>query len=238
MMPTTVKAVSEKKKGASKMKRVRQVNKGAPKKTLKQKYHRIFGLGLERKQAVDDMFLDRTAISQITKVIQDSWGDCMDIKPHTLELLLGRYKRDIIDKNIIVAEKIRENNLAKNARLIEAVEAELDLLYELARLIRTQKRRINKLFIREESIPLLFSNLGNEIKILSRLLEQYAELSFDMGLIKRVRKINRITGLEGVVPLDPPEDRKQVIINTGTASELDAAAQAFFESLAEIENAI
>ena len=92
------------------MKRVRQVNKGAPKKTLKQKYNRIFGLGLERKEAVDNMFLDRTAIIRITRVIQESWGECMDIKPHTLELLLCRYKRDIIDRNIIVAEKIRENN--------------------------------------------------------------------------------------------------------------------------------
>jgi hypothetical protein len=211
---------------------------GAPKKTLKQKYQRIFGLGLERKKAVDNMFLDKTAISQITKVIQDSWGECMDIKPHTLELLLGRYKRDIIDKNIIVAEKIRENNLAKNAPLIEAVEEELDLLYEVTNLIRIQKQRINKLLIREESTPMLFSNLGHEMKILSGLLGQYAELSFDMGLIKRVPKIHRITGLEGVVPLDPPEGRKRVIINAGTASQLDAAAQAFYESLAEIENAI
>ncbi len=218
-------AVSFKKKGAaappSKKKRI------TPAADLNRKFKRIMELPAEHKEILHGMFAEKKAVSEIVAVMQEL-GHFKDVKPGTLSQYMYRYKWEVVDKQIVVqAELMRKDTRAK---LLAEVTQSFDVLQEVAELITVQKGRVGKLLNREKDMPMLFNSLGGEMKTLAGFVQQYADLSFELGTLKKAPQVTKITK-DGDVTLVESEGREHVQFNVQDAQKVEDAARAFFAAL-------
>jgi len=65
------------------------------------KYKKLMRLGDDRMTEVDFMFYNNVKATKIAARIQDEWGMLTDIKRDTLQRLLGKYKREVVDKRLV-----------------------------------------------------------------------------------------------------------------------------------------
>lgn len=197
----------------------------APSKT---KFKRIMELGAERKALLDSMFFDKTPVSEIIEIMQKGWGVFTDMKEGTLTKFLYRYKWDVIDKGIVVRSD--EITQARKADILAEVEGQIDVVNEMAQLVVAQRARVIKLASREQTMPMLFTSLGGEMKTLAGFLQQYAELSFDLGLMRRIPKVTKVSQLNDMTLIES-DGKEQVALSVARSKQLEEAAQDFFKVL-------
>lgn len=207
------KVVSEKKPRA----------KRAYKSHRQVKFKRLLDMPPEKKAALDAMLYEGVPVNTISATVQDGWGMFKDIKTDSLNKLLFRYKWDVIDKNI--AARMGEHNGDTINKLIVEVTQEIDTIRELSSLVLTQKRRVNKLLNREKDMPMLFSQLGGEIKLMASLVQQYSELSFDLGFL--VRQPKRSDDVAAIADMINTKGREMVEDALANSRRINEAASVF-----------
>lgn len=206
-------------------KMIKLTNVGVIAPSPTQKYKRVYDLGVEKKAMLDAMFLDGRPVPDIIEVLQHGWGVFKDVKPPTLTKFLYRYKWDVIDKGLVVRQELMKDKT--QAALLTEVLEQFDVLKEVAQLITVQKTRVAKLLKREADMPMLFNSLGGEMKTLAQFLQQYAELSFDLGALKRVPQITKITN-EGDSTLIESEGKEHITLSLNNTKNIELAAREFY----------
>lgn len=160
------------------------------------KYERLLSLGEQRVTQIDMALHKGTPASEVTRMIQEEWGEFKDVKPGTLKKQLERYRAEYLDTNIVAAMKLEERNPARARKTIERMKS-FDVMEELLKLAKIQRKRIKKVMLHESPMPILLNNIKYELKTYLDILGKYAELSLETGLIRRAPK--QITGIVGLV---------------------------------------
>lgn len=195
------------------------------------KYKRINDLPEDKRAALDNMFYEGVAVAKIVSVMRDGWGLFRDIKEQTLIKFLYRYKWDVIDKNLAVRTSSLED---RKDTLLQAVVEDIEVLNEVAQLVHVQKTRVRKLLERERDMPMLFNQLGGEMKTLAAFVQQYADLSFDLGKLRRVPTTTFIHQ-EGPDAIVQSEGREEVMFSIEATRKVEDAAKVFFDALNVVE---
>ena len=196
--------------------------------TLEKKFSRIYKMSDEQRAIVNSMITEGKPISDVVHVIQTGWGLMQDITDKTLSKYLYRYKWDVLDKQFVAA--VVKMDEARKAVVLSEVTGQIDVVRELAELVVVQKERVSKLLTREKDMPMLFNSLGPEMKTLAGFVQQYADLSFDLGFLKRIPRITKLTK-EGDVTFIESEGRDHVTVSTENSKLIEETAAAFFAAL-------
>lgn len=196
------------------------------------KFKRIMELPEDKKAALDNMFYEGVSVAKIVSVARDGWGLFRDIKEQTLIKFLYRYKWDVIDKTVAVrADNIEDQ---RKAGILQAVSTDIEVLEEVAALISVQRGRVKKLLDRERDMPMLFSQLGGEMKTLAGFVQQYANLSFDLGTLRRA-PTTTFVHTEGPDTVIQSDGRDEVMFSLDSTRKIEDAAKVFFDALNVVE---
>jgi len=195
---------------------------------LSKRYKRIYDLGDERKAILDSMFSEARPVPEIINVLQNEWGVFTDVKVGTLTKFLYRYKWDVIDKGLVIRQGMLKDKISN--QILANASDQFDVLQEVIELITVQKSRVGKLLAREKDMPMLFNSLGGEMKTLAGFLNQYSDLSFELGILRRVPKLTKITK-DGESTLVESDGKDHITFNMDNPSKIESAAKAFFQVL-------
>lgn len=196
--------------------------------TPEKKFSRIYSMSDEQRAIVNGMITEGKPISDVVQVIQEGWGLMQDITEKTLSKYLYRYKWDVLDKQFVAAAATIGD--ARKALILAEVTDKIDVVQELAELVLVQKGRVSKLLNREKDMPMLFNSLGPEMKTLAGFVQQYADLSFDLGYLKKIPRVTKLTK-DGDVTFIESEGRDHVMVSTENSKLIEETAAAFFAAL-------
>jgi len=196
-----------------------------PRKDPGRAFKRIQELTPEQKAILHTMFYEGRGVPAIMKMFQQTLGLWTDVKENTLEKYLYRYKYDVVDKNMAMV-------IPKGQEIIplQHTKEEIDVLEEVGQLVLSQKARVQKLMIREKDMPVLISSLGGEMKTLSGLIQQFADLSFDLGFVRRVPKTTKIIQ-DGKTTVVESDGKDAVQVSYQVNEQLEKAAATFFSAI-------
>lgn len=203
----------------------------APVKARERKFKRVHEMDEEIRDVMHGMFADGKPVSEIVATLRgfELFGDVSD---QSLGQYLYRYKWEVLDKQLVVrAEALRDT---RKAKVLAQVTQQLDVIQEVTELIIAQKTRVGKLLNREKDMPMLFNSLGGEMKTLAGFVQQYADLSFDLGTLKKAPQVTKITK-DGETTLVESEGRDHVMFNLENSKKVEEAARAFYDVLNEPE---
>lgn len=205
-----------------------------PRKDITASYKRINALSDEHKAVLHSMFYEGKGVPAIIKTFQEGLGIWTDVKAASLQQFLYRYKYDVIDKNI-VAMPPRGGYSPAQIQTLEVLSEKINVLEEMAALVMGQKHRVRKMMDREKDMPMLFNTLGGEMKTLAGFVKDFAELSFELGTLKRAPKTTTITANGDGSTTVESEGRETVTVALSNSAELQSAADTFFKILDTIE---
>lgn len=199
------------------------------------KFKRLNALPADKKAAIDNMFYEGVSVARISSTIREGWGLFTDIKETTLTKFLFRYKWDVIDKNIAVRAEVMDT--PNKRTILQKASADIDVIEEIGQLVSVQKTRVKKLLDREKDMPMLFNQLGGEMKTLAGFVQQYADLSFELGTLKRSPKITKVTNDADGMTIES-EGKAEVMFSIEASQKMEDAANTFFEALRTIEGEV
>lgn len=191
------------------------------------KFSRIANLSEEQREILHGMYADNRPISYMIEVLTNM-GLFTDVRPNSLKQYLYRYKWEVIDKQILVRADLIDPKV--KARLASEVSHTLDVMSELGDLVVAQKDRVSKMLKREKDMPMLFNSLGGEIRTLANLLGQHADLSFELGLLRRIPKVTKVTNYADSTVIEST-GKEAVTSDLALGNTLRDAADAFFQYL-------
>lgn len=203
---------------------------GVKKGTTMGGFKRIADLGEEKVAMLNSLFEKGVSVSKIIQTIQEGWGSMVDVKKDTLSKYLYRYKWEVVDKNLNPTQQLLRNHGDHTTAQVRKAVENLEVLAEMQEIVMVQRRRVKKLLTREDEIPMLFSNMTNELKAFAGFLEQYTNMAFDFGVMKRTPRVTTITK-DGHVTTVESEGKEQLAIATENAEEIEDAAKKFFDIL-------
>lgn len=195
----------------------------------KRAYKRIYDLSPTVQGVINSMLIQGKGVPALIDTLRTEYKLFKDITDNALSKYLYRYKWDVVDKSLVVAKTIGRMDEEAQAALAEAI-TELDVLKEITELVTVQKKRVNKLLLREKDMPMLFNSLGGEMKTLAGFLQQYSEHAFDIGLLKRVPKITKVSN-GGEETIIESEGRESLELSIRNSPALEAAAEKFMAVL-------
>jgi hypothetical protein len=188
-------------------------------------------LSKEQLDMVNYELLKGTTAGKVAIIIQEEFGIFTEISHEAVRQFIIRYNNKVIktQKDHISKAMGLDNTPAVAAAISKVVE-KIDIIGEMAELVLVQKKRVGKLLKREADMPMLFNSLGGEIKTLAGLINQYAEHSFDIGTLRKIPQVTKVTK-NGLETLIESSGRDHVLGNVERAKQVDEAAAKFFEAL-------
>ena len=164
----------------------------------KGRYKRLLALGEEKIAVINNFFLQGKSADYVANFIQQDLAEFTDIKTDTLRQQLNRYRKEMVDAKLVMAEKSLDT---EEGRVILAkINDEMDVIVELKELIEYQKSRLAKVSEKEAASPLIFSWLQKDISALGQLYRHLASIQLETGHLKRVPK--EVTAQVGVSSTD------------------------------------
>ena len=195
-------------------------------------FKRIYEMKEEHRAAMNSMFYENVSVARIIQTMKEGWGLFKDVSDSALSKYLYRYKWEVIDKQLAVPAKVLEKEEKKASAMLVAARNQIDALEEAAQLVVVQKARVQKLLVRENTMPMLFNQLGTEMKTLATFIQQYSNLAFELGIMVRVPKTSTITGPKGeVTQIVESDGRDRVLFHMENAKQLEEAAADFMRVL-------
>lgn len=192
------------------------------------KFARIRALSVEHRTILHTLFYERRTLVEISKIFREDLGIWGDASAAAIMGTLRRYKREVINKNLIVLPPTGTPLDNHHLETIEDLKDKIDIAEELAHLVVTQKTRVQKMLLREQQLPLLFNGLRSEMQALAGFVKDFAELAFDLGLRKRIPTKTKIT-TGGQVTEVESEGREFVQFSVQNHQQLEDAANEFFQ---------
>lgn len=199
-------------------------------KASKSPFKKIYDLPQPTRVALDAMFADGVGVPQIVKNLQEGMGVFKDVKPASLVKYLYRYKWEVADKQFAMKVVKLQESKHGEAIISSAVES-LNALEEVAQLVIVQKARVKKLLDQENKMPALFGTLGGELRTLSGFLQQFTNLSFDVGHMTKVASVTKVTAPNGNVTTVEQIGSRLATRAPEEQNELQLAASEFFNVL-------
>lgn len=193
-------------------------------KTVEAKFRRIADMKPEDREQLHHMYLNEKPMPYIAETLQGVMGLFKDVKKDTLLKYLYRYKWEVIDKGFVATPV---ETLRSAAKMVADIKADVDILGVMRDLVITQQGRVAKLLVREKDMPMLFNSLGGEMKTLAGFVQQFADLSFDIGTLKRVPRLTKVEQ-DGISSLIESDGKEAVAVSVNRSKLLDKAAKEFF----------
>lgn len=149
----------------------------------------------ERLAAVDNLLLADRAVDKVVDLIQKEWLELTDMKATALRMALYRYKeRVIVPRQAAIAAKLTgDTKAAKLGAMVERIEVRLQPLDAMENVIKEQMARVNRLKAMEDKMPALLDSQTKNLALLSEMLNKYANLQLEVGMLSRVPKKANIT---------------------------------------------
>jgi hypothetical protein len=135
---------------------------------------------LECFTEVHEMVITGWALGDIAKHIQQLKGESDDITEDALIFSLGEYRKDL-PPGVLVQKTLP----AVFTQAVTQLNDGLDALEEMEKLYRIQMKRVNIDHAMEVQIGKLLPNMTAEIRMARDILESYAEMEMDLGLVER-----------------------------------------------------
>ena len=162
----------------------------AGKKVAAHKYERIYALGPDRVSQMDAMLFKGTPAKDVARFIQNEWKEYTDVKLGTLAQQINRYNKEVNVAQMAVATGTDVSDKKGMVSHVKKVEAKFDTLQTLRNLVDQQSRRLNKIALKEQTLPTVLDTVRKEITLYAKLLDQLATLEMDLGILQRIpRKI-------------------------------------------------
>jgi hypothetical protein len=115
----------------------------------------------------------------IASWLQDEKGKCKDVKPKSLEVMIGRYRKALPPLSRGIKPDVRGQ---VQAMAIKEIDESIDELKEVNKLYRIQMDRVSKGIRQEVEMYGLNKTLGQEINLASNLLRQSHAIKMDLGI--------------------------------------------------------
>jgi len=143
-------------------------------------FRRLQALGEDKFRRITDEFARGTPVSSVARLIQQEWGDCVDVEEDKLAKQLKRLHKDISNEFFTCLENERtERHASSQTTSLESSGHDgLDRLMELASIV---KQRID-LWKRREREGSMLPELTTMMKQHVKLVVAIQKIRFDLGL--------------------------------------------------------
>ena len=202
-----------------------------PDSDLGTKFKQIADMPLPIQDLINKALVEQRPLTDLAKELH-SKGFLTNMTVGSARQYLHRYKWAVVEKQMLLTDK----DVKKRTAMVAKRFSDLDAVGELAELVDIQKARVNKLLEREKTMPMLFGTLGNEIRTLSSIIGQYAELAMETGVIARApRKAAIAVGVGTVENLNRPELRPPTYM-AGEQLKVDDVLGEFFKAIGSTDD--
>lgn len=174
-------------------------------------------LGERKLQEIEVEISQGKPILQIAKMIQDDWGELVEVKLATLSKAVQRLKETRIDGKLLY---LQQSEYGK--RVFGEYSDQVDILENHQRLIRMQQERVSKAYVMERPTTFLNMELRKEIMALAELYRGLMEMQMELGLIRRAPK--EIIGSVEVAASRAQEAMEEAIAGNAKVEKALAAA--------------
>jgi len=148
------------------------------------RHRRIVELDDEVRGSIDTRLQRGDSAKEVADFLKDELNLFPNTKVSTLSRQLDRYRSDFLDANLVAAVQRAEGNINIARRSLQRME-DFDAMDQLMQVADLQRRRVNKLLLREEELPVLLPEMKNEIRLLMDANKTFLTFALDIGLIRR-----------------------------------------------------
>lgn len=146
-------------------------------------FKRLHALGAERVAQIDEMLLKGIPASQVAMVLHGEWKVLTDVKADSVKKMLERYRKTELRARIVhqvagATQGLRASTLQKRLNAMDELEA----------LVRSQKDRFEKMYMKEKPTPLLMKQVTDEGRLLKEMLVELGRLQLETGVLQRAPK--------------------------------------------------
>jgi hypothetical protein len=178
--------------------------------------------------------VDGWPLSELARWIQDDQKEYTDIGRDSLIALLHKYRATV---PAVEFAKKHAPNKAVIEKIKEAEEG-LDELAEMQRLYKMQLERVEIDRTIEKNIKKLLPAMGQEIRTAKEILQAYADLKMDLGLVDRNLGTTRTENITATVDFTSGNPAVQKVLeNPESRRKLTAIAARFLTAAKEPEPA-
>ena len=165
-------------------------------KNLK-KFERLYALGESKMRRItEEMAKPHASPALCAKMIQEEWGDYLDVSHAALSQQLNRYRQAMLDNDLpkpVSVGKLRAKMLHPDIKPTTIGEEDisgltpqrtnpLNVLEEMAWLATQQKQRIEDALVREREMKMPISHVDSMIKNLRETLIEAQKVRFELGM--------------------------------------------------------
>lgn len=147
-------------------------------------FERLKNLGEPRWSKIKNELIRGVPCMNLARQIQMEWHEFNDVAERTLTQQLSRLRIEM-QKGIFGEEAARDLEEAKTPhQKVEILSSfgSIDALQEMEKLVRIQMKRVVRLSVKEENMPLPIPNLNEIIRDEAELLKDLQKMRFDLGL--------------------------------------------------------
>lgn len=155
------------------------------KPAVKHAFRKLHDLGKETVAEVDRRLLAGDSPANVAAYIQDELGGLKDLKRGSVKKNLERYRATDLKNRVIgdIVERVTGSNTAELGKKILAYD-------ELAHLALVQKGRLEKLLVKESSLPAgtVIQQASLEARLLKDILTELSRVQLEIGVLPRAPK--------------------------------------------------
>lgn len=160
------------------------------KKTPQQKkgFTRIMNMGKDKVAVLNSYMISGSySFNQMVRLLREEWGEFRDIDPESVRRMLVRYKKAVIrpKQAVMVAEITGDQGLKDLAVVQKRLMSSLDVVSEMEALVALQTARVRKFHQYEEDGKAPLEAQNRAVVTLADLLNKFANLQMDLGIIHK-----------------------------------------------------
>jgi hypothetical protein len=137
---------------------------------------------------VESMLRSGMQITQIRRLIQETFGEYTDVTAESLEWTLREYR-----KTMTPAEMVSSVLPSLFAKQVDRLDEGIDELNAMQELLEMQMGRIKSLTEVENKLKFPLRGLGQEYAVALSIMKARADLKMDLGLNGKERQLGRLS---------------------------------------------
>lgn len=200
------------------------------------KYKRLYDLGSDRMDAIDNMLTKGESPMAVAEHIQFEWNQCTSVKITTLEKQIHRYRKDIHEPRLIAAANAAAEKSTTISKELKAYNDQVDVMDKLNESINMQWARIQKAYVKEASKGAdgkLDPTINKELRPFTDMCRVLAGLQLETGVVRRVPK--QVQGFWQQLTSDEVQEfRLEMTQNDETLKSLGVIKDVLQEAAVEI----
>ena len=176
-------------------------------------FKNLQALGAEKFQKISNDITRNVSCIKIAQMIQQEWGNCLEIKEKTLTQQLNRLRLKMADSGSLGEEAKKTMKERGKLRVKLLRGSDVNTLEQLAALAKVQQTRISTLLDRELEIKMPMNGLSALINDYADLLVKMQKIRFDLGVDKFAGPVTGgfKWGASNTISPDGTTEQKQII---------------------------